>query len=306
MTLKHLSLLALLILAACTPVQPQAAREAVPPAARMTPPPAVAGCYDADRGVVTHVAAGLCQGEVIDAEREAALHAERARRIEAAVAGRRADAITGNLRLAGTGSGFFIGATGELLTNNHVIDHCELLTATPEGGAKMPLALVASDAQRDIALFRAPSTPLAFARFSAAPREVDGRGLVVAGYPAYGLPTIHPSVVHVSAMALLLATTDDEVIFEGSIRRGHSGSPLLDGAGHVIGIVRAKPDVPKIFKTTGKVVGDYGIAISQAATLRFLAQHGVRPLLASAGPDLPTAELEAAMRSFVAQIGCWR
>src|SRR5262249_5544685 len=128
----------------------------------------------------------------------------------------------------------------------------------------------------------------------------------VAGYPAYGLPTIHPSMVRVSAMPLLLATTDDEVVFEGAIRRGHSGSPLLDGTGHVIGIVRAKPDIPKIYKATGKVVGDYGIAISHAATLRFLDEHGVRPKLGAAGPTLSPAATETLMRSFVAQIGCWR
>ena len=132
----HLAILGVLLLAACASTAPAGLPDTVPPTARTTAPPVeVAACYDADRGLVTHVIPALCPGEVIDLERETALHAERARRVEAAVTGRRADAVTGNLRLAGTGSGFFIGAAGELLTNNHVIDHCEMLTATPEGGA---------------------------------------------------------------------------------------------------------------------------------------------------------------------------
>jgi S1-C subfamily serine protease len=278
-------------------------RSATPTTASATD---AAACYDADRGLVTHVVPTFCTGEVIDREREAALLAERARRIEAVVAGRRVDPITGNLRLGGTGSGFFIGPAGELLTNNHVIAGCEQLTVTPEGGHKMPATLIATDPGRDIALLRAPSTPVAFARFNAAPRDTDGRALTVAGYPAYGLPTIHPSIVKVSAMPLLLATTDDEVVFEGAIRRGHSGSPVLDGAGNVIGIVRAKPDIPRIYKATGKVVGDYGIAVSLAATLRFLAQQQVRPTMGPSGPALAPGEAETLMRSFVAQIGCWR
>jgi serine protease Do len=295
----HRLVAVLLALASCAPAEP-------PAAARAPADPAIVLCYDAERELVARVPDGRCQGEVIDAAREAALVAERRGRIAAITTGRRHDPVTGNLRLAGSGSGFFVGPGGEALTNHHVIAGCEMVTATPEGGAKLAVTVAGDDPARDIALLRAAQTPRGFARFTAAPKEINGRILAVTGYPAYGLPLVHPSVVGVSAMPLLLATQDDEVVFEGAIRRGHSGSPLLDGAGDVLGVVRAKPNVPKIFQATGKLIGDYGIAISQFATLRFLREHGVSPAVAPAGEALGPTELAEKMRGFVAQIGCWR
>jgi S1-C subfamily serine protease len=280
---------------------------APPPHRADAPPSAIVACYDADRDIVSHLVSSACAGEVIDAPRELQLAADRTRRIQAAIAGRQADPITGNLRLAGTGSGFFVSPTGDLLTNNHVIAGCEAVTATPEGAAKLLARVVAADATRDIALLRTSASPRDHARFTAAPLDVDGSTLAVAGYPAYGLPTIHPTIALVSAPPRALGAASTEVVFTGAIRRGHSGSPLLDGAGNVLGVVRAKPDIPRIYQATGRMIGDYGIAISSQATLAFLGENGIRPTFAPpSSPALARDVLAERMRSFVAQIGCWR
>src|SRR5579885_1571654 len=151
--------------------------------------PAVIACYDAEREIVTHTLPDLCRGEVISAEREAALAAARRLRIQSGVQETTADPVAGTRRLIGTGSGFYVGSGGELLTNAHVVDHCGLFTAASDDGDKLALHLVASDARQDLALLKADAPPPGIAAFSAAPGRSDGARLAVVGYPAYGLPT---------------------------------------------------------------------------------------------------------------------
>jgi serine protease Do len=294
-------------LAACAaPEPPPRVGAAAPKPAGAAPAADIAACYDADRDLVSHVVPHGCAGEVIDPTREAQLAAERRLRIYAALNGGKADPLTGNLRLAGTGSSFFVSPAGDLLTNHHVVADCEQLTATQDGGPKTAARVLASDAARDLALLRTSEAPRDYARFNAAPLEADGDALGVAGYPAYGLPTIHPSLIAVSAPTGVAGTAGPQVVFEGAIRRGHSGSPLLDGAGGVLGVVRAKPDIPAIYHKTGKIIGDLGIAVSYRSTVEFLQANGVRPTLAAKEPPLARDALAEKARRFVAQVGCWR
>jgi S1-C subfamily serine protease len=264
-------------------------------------------CYDPDRSLVTHTLTGLCGGEVISAAREAELVAARRLQIESSVLGRGTDPITGARRLLGSASGFYIGRRGELLTNYHVVSYCGLLTATPDGGAKIALQLIATDPEHDLALLRADAPPNGIAAFSSAPARSDGARLAVVGYPAYGLQTRFSILAPARIDPMRLGTTSDRVEFAGEVRHGNSGSPLLDDAGNVLGIVHSTIDTPKVYRVTGTRVTDIGVAISWTAIMRFLARHSVEPVLASGDERALTPdELHAKSRSFVAQIGCWR
>src|SRR4051812_10005944 len=149
----------------------------------------VVGCYDAARKIVSHTLSYLCKGEIVSPAREAEVEGERRSRIQANVAELDGDSVTGRRRLIGTGSGFYIGFGGEILTNDHVTNHCEQLTATSDDGEKQLAALIATSVQSDISLLRAGARSPGIARFSPAPDLSDGQKLVVVGYPAYGLPT---------------------------------------------------------------------------------------------------------------------
>jgi S1-C subfamily serine protease len=265
----------------------------------------IVGCYDAARDLVTHGLAAACRGEVIDAAREAELAAMRKRRVQRALGGG-ADPVTGNRRLIGTGSGFYVDRDGAALTNNHVVERCAMVTVTSEGSAKREARVVATDRDGDLALLRAAGPAPAVAAFNAAPARSPGSDLAVVGYPAYGLPTIRSSLVPASASAAVLASEQRDIVFQGLVRRGHSGSPLLDESGNVVGIIKAKPDSVKFYKATKRLPPDVGVGVSEAATLRFLALHGVRPTLAPASEALTRPALLEKARGFVAQIGCWQ
>jgi S1-C subfamily serine protease len=278
------------------------------PAPQALAGPDIVTCYDATRKLVTHVLPHLCEGEIITAEREAELAAERRQRIQSTVQSRIvADPVTGERRLIGTGSGFYISQAGDLLTNNHVVNHCDLLTATPDDGGKLAARIVAASPQPDIALLRTDQSAPGVASFSAAPERSDGRRLAVVGYPAYGLPTRLSTLSPAQIEPHLLGTQASRIQFNGEIRHGNSGSPLLDQSGDVLGVVYATIDTPKVYATTRKLVTDIGVSISYSATLQFLAANSVTPTIATGPPaNLTPEQLHAKSRSFVVQIGCWK
>jgi len=271
----------------------------------------VVACYDAKRSLVTHVQPSLCEGEVISPEREAALEAERRQRVQAAIERRTApDPVTGTRRLIGTGSGFFVSSDGALLTNEHVVNHCEMLTATPDDGIKVLARIVpvSHPPHADLALLRTDGPAPGVASFSAAPEHSDGAHLAVVGYPAYGLPTRLSTLspAHIDK-PLKLVTTAPYLGFNGEIRHGNSGSPLLDEAGDVLGVVYATGDTPKIYAAKHKLITDLGAAVSYHAALTFLAENAVQPVMAQASAaPLSPEQLHAKSRSFVVQIGCWK
>ena len=267
----------------------------------------VVACYDASRKLVTHTLPDLCNGEVITPAREAELEAERRQRIQSTVQVHTDDPVTGTHRLIGTGSGFYISASGDILTNNHVVRACTLVTATPDDGSKIGARVVATSPAPDLALLRTDHAAPGVATFSTAPERSDGTRLAVVGYPAYGLPTRLSTLSPATIEPDKLATTQAGVRFNGEVRHGNSGSPLLDQSGDVLGVVYATVDTPKVFAATHKLITDIGVAVSYTAALHFLAENAVKPVFA-AGPSttLSPEQLHAKSRTFVVQIGCWR
>ena len=286
-----------LALAACTPPGPR------PAANPVAADPVIVACWDPEKDLVTRVPKGACRAEEIAPEQEAALAEERRRRVRAAMGTGEADPVTGARRLASTGSGFFVGAAGEALTNEHVVRRCEQVTLTPAGGAKSDAIVVAIDSAHDLALLRARTPAPEVARFSAGAPEPGG---AVVGYPSYGLPTVRPSIVVAGGPEQRLSSSTDLVTFDGAVRRGHSGSPLLDGAGNVVGVVNATYDTAKFFRARGYLPDVKGFGASAEAAMRFLRANGIEPAIAVPGPALGQEGVFEKARRFVAQVGCWR
>jgi serine protease Do len=135
------------------------------------------------------------------------------------------------------GSGFVISDSGEVATNNHVVEGMDEIRVVFADGSESPAELVGRDPKTDVALIRATSTR----DYHALPLgDSDaiwpGDWVVAIGNP-FGLDhTVTVGIVSAKGRELGLGPYDDFIQTDAAINPGNSGGPLLDARGHVIGI----------------------------------------------------------------------
>ena len=205
------------------------------------------------------------------------------------------------------GTGFFV-TSQTVLTNFHVAGNCKALTVgNNTEGEETAAVLKSGDSADDLALLSlaaddASATP---ARFQMTLAQESGNGLAIVGYPEHGLPVLQAELDPVIASPDDLQADRPFYPFAGAVRRGNSGSPVLDDEGAVLGIVRAKIDTVATFRATGNVVDDIGFAISNATILTFLRSHDIAFEPAERQASLSPEQLLQEAHAFVRQIGCW-
>ena len=144
-------------------------------------------------------------------------------------------------RSESTGSGFVIDKSGDILTNNHVVDGSSKVTVQFADKHTVKATVVGRDPSTDIALLRVDPegldlTPLPLG----SSRDVQvGDPTIAIGNP-FGLDrTLTTGVV--SALQRQIQAPNgfainDVIQTDAAINPGNSGGPLIDAAGRVIGI----------------------------------------------------------------------
>jgi serine protease Do len=135
------------------------------------------------------------------------------------------------------GSGFIIDAAGYIVTNNHVIDSADEITAVLKGGEEYKATLVGRDIKTDLALLKIDAgKPLPTVAFGDSDRVRVGDWVMAVGNP-FGLGgTVTVGVVSARGRDLNAGPFDDFLQVDAPINRGNSGGPLFDTSGAVVGI----------------------------------------------------------------------
>jgi S1-C subfamily serine protease len=141
--------------------------------------------------------------------------------------------------VSGAGSGFIIKSTGEILTNNHVVDGAQQLTVTLADKKVYKARLLGTDQRADLALIKIdagralPTLPL-----GNSDAAVVGQKVLAIGNPFGFGGTLTTGVV--SALDRTIKTEENNLEgmlqTDAAINPGNSGGPLLDSRGSVIGI----------------------------------------------------------------------
>jgi serine protease Do len=174
----------------------------------------------------------------------------------------------------GAGTGFLLSPGGEVVTNFHVVQGADVITAHNVGtGQSFPVDLIGYDRTHDIALLQLrgagglPTAPL------------GNSAQVVAGDPAVAIGNANPDgppTREAGTITQLGRTIDAKDALTGSsdelnglievaanVRAGDSGGPLVNGAGQVIGVTVAAT-VNYRFAPAGK---GFAIPINQALAI---------------------------------------
>lgn len=152
-------------------------------------------------------------------------------------------------RIVVNGSGSVVSANGLILTNEHVVQSACDIEVMFHDGVKMPATVVASDPRSDLAILRVARgglTPVTFCEWSTVAR---GQWTIVVGNP-FGLGGDGQLSVAVGVVSNLgrqlpgLGEVDDRFYNDmiqttAAINPGHSGGPLFNVHGELIGIVTA-------------------------------------------------------------------
>jgi S1-C subfamily serine protease len=159
----------------------------------------------------------------------------------AGLVARAAPAVVGLWHRRGQGSGVVVSPDGYIVTNSHVARATGALRVRFGGGGETEAALVGADDRTDLAVVRADCPGVPALMLPDQTRARIGEVVIAIGNPLGLERSVSLGVV--SALHRDLPTRDG--VLEGliqtdaSVNPGHSGGPLLDAEGAIIGITTA-------------------------------------------------------------------
>ena len=205
-----------------------------------------------------------------------------------------------------SGSGIVLSRDGAILTNQHVVRQCDAYEVI-DGHRRLKAALQAVDNANDLALLTVKEEFQAAApmRKDATPKL--GEAVTVVGYPLVGMLGTSPSVGfgHIAATAGLRGNAAQMQI-SVPIQRGHSGGPVFDQAGNVIGVVVSKLDALKVAQRIGDLPQNINFAIRGDTVRTFLEAQNVNFTASDASAKLENTEIASRGAAVTVRVRCIR
>jgi len=141
----------------------------------------------------------------------------------------------------GAGTGIVLDEDGHILTNSHVIEGAETISATLHDGETYDASVVGLDPATDLAVIKISADGLAPAALGESANLLAGEDVIAIGY-VMGLPGA-PSVSKgvVSAVGRHVNTDGnftlvDLIQTDAAINSGNSGGPLVNARAEVVGV----------------------------------------------------------------------
>jgi len=169
-------------------------------------------------------------------------------------------------RVQSLGSGFIVDPSGIIVTNNHVIEDADEITANFTDGTKAKAKVLGIDDKTDIAVLKVTvDHPLPAAQFGDSTALRVGDWVMAVGNPFGFGGTVTLGIVSARNRDINSGPYDDFIQTDAAINKGNSGGPLFNMDGKVVGINTA------IVSPTGGSIG-IGFAIPSEIALSIVDQ----------------------------------
>ena len=140
----------------------------------------------------------------------------------------------------GSGSGVVVSPDGLVLTNNHVIDGTQSMSLSQGDGQRFGARLIGRDPDTDLAVLRAETSErLKYAHLADSKKIRPGQIAIAIGNPLGFQSTVTAGIISAVGRSLRAENgrlIDDIIQTDAALNPGNSGGPLVNSAGHVIGI----------------------------------------------------------------------
>jgi hypothetical protein len=214
--------------------------------------------------------------------------------------------LTAPLAAAATlkGTGFAVSDEGMLVTNEHVVAGCRLVSVRL-GKRQLSGSVIATDHVSDLALVQLQERTPAFATLRRSPAIRVGEQVVTYGFPLSGSLATEGNLTVGYISALRGLRDDDKTIqITAPVQPGNSGGPLMDQSGHVVGVVAAKLDAMKVMRIMGDVPQNVNFAITLDRLKRFLQANNVRLADEPSIDELRPVDIGERVRTFTYLVEC--
>lgn len=140
------------------------------------------------------------------------------------------------------GSGFIVRENGVILTNYHVVALAQRITVRLKDGRRFPGRVLGADERTDVAVIQIEATALPTLDFVDSDQIRVGQWVAAIGAPFSQEWSFTSGMISGKGRSRLLGPTsavplmEDYLQTDAFISPGHSGGPLLDLDGHVVGM----------------------------------------------------------------------
>jgi S1-C subfamily serine protease len=140
----------------------------------------------------------------------------------------------------GSGSGFIINSSGQILTNSHVVDGADLVTVTLKDGRTFKGKVLGEDAITDVAVIQIDANNLPSLALGKSDTLQPGEAVIAIGNPLGLNNTVTSGIISATGRSSSeIGASDKRVDYlqtDAAINPGNSGGPLLNARGEVIGM----------------------------------------------------------------------
>lgn len=198
-----------------------------------------------------------------------------------------------------TGTGFFIGPDGHVLTSHHVIAGAGRIVCRTVSGKVLPAVFVNASPANDLALLRVDTRPAQYLGFAAAGSVRLGDRVFTMGFPVVERLGLEPKFTEGTVSALSGRGENALMQISIPIQPGNSGGPVVTEKGQVVGVIAATEAIESFYKDTGALPQNVNWAVKAD-----YARPLLRPMPSS--PPRTRDEAIALARNSVCLIGAER
>ncbi|HEY9800610.1 MAG TPA: HhoA/HhoB/HtrA family serine endopeptidase [Leptolyngbyaceae cyanobacterium] len=140
----------------------------------------------------------------------------------------------------GSGSGFVINSSGQILTNAHVVDGADVVTVTLKDGRSFDGKVLGEDPVTDVAVIKIEANNLQTVPLGNSEALQPGEAVIAIGNPLGLNNTVTSGIISATGRSSSdIGASDKRVDYlqtDAAINPGNSGGPLLNARGQVIGM----------------------------------------------------------------------